>query len=126
MLRCGSASSIAMVMACGITEHFLEKHLTHVSWKDPAEKNLEAMVDLRLNISLSLLSFQSQPKPIVEDTGKGMKEPQRVLMWASQFKKDAKKLERPGGGLPTWSWSWCTLHQQRWRGLGWVSLATRR
>lgn len=61
MLRCGNASYIAMVMsfmACGITGHFLEKHLAHLSWKDPAEKNLEAVVDLRLNISLSLLFFR--------------------------------------------------------------------
>ena len=59
MLRCGNASSIAMLtsfMARGITGRFLKKHLTHLSWKDPAEKNLEATVDLRLNISLSLFS----------------------------------------------------------------------
>lgn len=44
MLRCGNASSVAMVMsfmACGITGHFLKKHMTHLSWKNPAEKNLE-------------------------------------------------------------------------------------
>lgn len=61
MLRCDNASYIVMVMsfmACGITGHFLEKHLAHLSWKDPAEKNLEVVVDLRLNISLSLLFFR--------------------------------------------------------------------
>ena len=52
--------------------------------------------------------------------------PSRVQMWVSQFKRDVKKLERPGEGLPPWSWSWHTSRQERWRGLDWVSLATRR
>lgn len=26
----------------------------------------------------------------------------RVQMWASQFKRDVKKLERPRGGLSAW------------------------
>lgn len=66
MLRCGNASSTAMVMSfmvCCITGQFLEKRLTHMSWKDPAEKNLEATVDLRLNISLLLLSSRVRQSP---------------------------------------------------------------
>lgn len=63
MLRCGNASSIVMVMARGITGLFLEKHLTHLSWKDSGEKNLEATVDLRLNISLWLLFSRERQSP---------------------------------------------------------------
>lgn len=50
-------SSITVVVpftACGITGCFLKKNLTLLSWKDPAEKNLEATVDLKSNIGLSL------------------------------------------------------------------------
>lgn len=62
----GNASSIATgmsFMACGFTEHLLEKHLTRLSWKGPAEKNLEATVDFRLNISSSLLFSSVRQSP---------------------------------------------------------------
>lgn len=69
--------------------------------------------------------LQSKAKPIVVDAGKEAAA-SPPCGGASQFNRGVKKLERPGGGTPTWPWGWRTLRQERWGRLGWVSLSTRR